>query len=135
MSIDVSLPTFALDCKDWLVTTEADGLLPDDIDGVPVLAVLSTAFAEDGSLHSASAVFSLGLMDDADLHQIADGIGNDVPAVYIHETDWINGHARFVVPSPDRELAVIAEFSSAANPAQDLVHRFHNLVSSFRWTI
>ena len=135
MSIDLSLPTFALDCQDWLVTTEADGLLPDDIDGVPVLAVLSTALVEDGDLQSASAVFSLGLMDDADLDQVAEAVGELVPAVYVHETDWPHGHARFVVPAPDRSLAVIAEFCSAPNPADDLIHRFHDLVSSFRWTI
>lgn len=135
MRIDLSLPTFALDCQDWLVTTEADGILPEDIDGIPVLAILSTALVEDGDLCSASAVFSLGLMDDEDLDLIADGADLTVPEVYVHETDWAHGHARFVVPAPDRSLAVIAEFSSAAAPSPDLVQRFHQLVSSFRWTI
>jgi hypothetical protein len=155
MSIDLSLPTFALDCRDWLVATEADGILPDDIDGVAVLAVLSTAVVDQGDLQSASAVFSLGLLDDepdefsqivgldhtlpAETDPAATDLTNtdrlaDEPDVYVHDADWAAGHARFVVPSPDGSLAVIAEFSSAPMPSPDLVERFHRLVDSFRWT-
>ena len=145
MSIDLSLPTFALDCRDWLVATEADGILPDDIGGVAVLAVLSTALVDAGELQSASAVFSLGLLDaaPAEFPQLVglatvppgDEAGTpDAPEVFVHDADWAAGHARFVVPSPDRSLAVIAEFSSSPMPSHDLVERFHRLVDSFRWT-
>ncbi len=145
MSIDLSLPTFALDCRDWLVATEGDGILPDDIGGVAVLAVLSTALVDAGELQSASAVFSLGLLDDepdefAQIVGIEDAARSDAselqdaPEVFVHDADWAAGHARFVVPSPDRSLAVIAEFSSSPLPSHDLVERFHRLVDSFRWT-
>ena len=157
MSIDLSLPTFALDCREWLVATEADGILPDDIGGVAVLAVLSTGIVAEGDLQSASAVFSLGLLDDEvdefdrivgaevvdgftdtvddlDITQKHDAATDQGPEVYVHDVDWAAGHARFVVPSPDGSLAVIAEFSSATMPSPELVDRFHRLVESFRWT-
>jgi hypothetical protein len=135
MSIDLSLPTFALDCQDWLVTSEVDSMLPEDVDEMPVLVVLSTALIGTTELESANAVFSLGLMDDTELDMMAQSSGHGVPSVYIHETDWADGHARMVIPTSDGYLAVIAEFSSAPDPSPKLVDRFHSLVSSFRWTV
>lgn len=135
MSIDLSLPTFALDCQNWLITSEADGGVLEDVDGGPVLAVLSTALIGNRDLESASAVFSLGLMDDTELDLLADSTGSGVPEVFIHETAWSEGHARFVIPTTDGYLAVLAEFSSEPNPSPELVERFHHLVSSFRWTV
>lgn len=137
MTIDLSLPAFALDCRDWLVADGGDEVLPEDIGGVPVLAVLSTALVVDDTLHSASAVLSLGLMeDDFDVFTLEPGIADSrsgVPDIHVLDTDWAAGHARFVLPAPDGELAVIAEFSSAPAPVPDLVERFRDLVSSFRW--
>lgn len=141
MSIDLSLPTFALDCQNWLIASEAvtsgaDGTLSEDIDGVPVLAVLSTALIGSSDIESASAVFSLGLMDsDVELELLADATAADAPEVYIHETAWAEGHARFVIPAADGYLAVIAEFCSDRDPSPELVDRFSTLVSSFRWNV
>lgn len=147
MSIDLSLPAFALDCRNWLVVDESDGLLPDDIDGVPLLAVLSTAVVDDDRLHSATAVLSLSLMDsdfddpdfdDSDLDLYGPGGsmqpgGFGIPDIHVLSTDWTDGHARFVLPAPGGGLAVVAEFSSGPDPLPDLVDRFRDLVSSFRW--
>lgn len=141
MSIDLSLPTFALDCQNWLITSEltsndADGAVAEDIDGVPVLAVLSTAVIGSSDLEAASAVFSLGLMDaDVELELLADTTAADAPEVYIHETAWAEGHARFVIPAADGYLAIIAEFCSDLDPSPELVDRFCALVSSFRWNV
>ncbi len=141
MSIDLSLPTFALDCQNWLITSElstsgADGVPSEDMDGIPVVAVLSTALIGTSDLESASAVFSLGLMDaDVDLEPLVDATAADAPEVYIHETAWAEGHARFVIPAADAYLAVIAEFCSDRNPSPELVDRFYALVSSFRWNV
>lgn len=135
MSIDLSLPTFALDCQNWLIRSEADSALSEEVDGLPVLAVLSTALIGHGDLESASAIFSLGLMDDTELDLITRSAGCDVPEVYVHETAWNDGHARFVIPTSDSELAVIAEFSSERDPSPELVERFRDLMSSFRWTV
>jgi len=131
VSIDLSLPAFALDCRQWLVANEADGVLPEDIGDVPVLAVLSTAVVAENVLHSASAVLSLGLMDD-DFGR-CDPAAAGVPYVHVLHADWAAGHARFALPAPDGELVVIAEFSSGPDPLPDLVERFRDLVASFRW--
>lgn len=135
MSIDLCLPTFALDCQNWLIRSAADGALSEEVDGVPVLAVLSTALIGDSDLESASAIFSLSLMDDTELDVLAHSTVSDGPQVYVHEMAWNDGHARFVIPTSDNELAVIAEFSSAPAPSPHLVERFHDLVTSFRWTV
>lgn len=136
MSIDLVLPAFALDCRQWLVANEADGALPGDIADGPVLAILSTAVVTGQSLQSASAVLSLGLMDDDfDVFpaEPATAAGPSVPDVHVLSADWAVGHACFVLPAPDGDLAVIAEFSSAPDPLSDLVERFRDLVASFRW--
>ena len=137
MSIDLSLPAFALDCTDWLVTDESDGVLPEDIDGVPLLAVLSTALVAGDALHSATAVLSLSLMDDGfdelDLGPAPVSDDPGVPDIHVLTTDWADGHARYVLPSPDGDLAIVAEFSSGPDPLPDLVDRFRDLVGSFRW--
>lgn len=136
MTTDLTLPAFALDCRDWLVVSEADGVLLEEIDGGPVLAMLSTAVVVDDELCSASAILSLGLLEDdfgdADLEPPVPGrVG--APDVHVIEMDWTAGHARFILPWPDGGLAVIADFSSGATPAPDLVERFRDLVMSFRW--
>ena len=130
MSVDLNLPTFGLDCREWLVATEADGLLVEPTDGAPVVAVLSTAVVEDGDLASAQAVFSLALMDE-DAGSVEGNASG--AAICVLEADWHAGYARFAVPAPDGALAIVAEFSSAPDPRRELVDRFYDLVTSFRW--
>ena len=61
---DLVLPAFAMDCRDWLVITPTQAGLPDEVAGAPLLAVLSTAVLGADSFRSASAVLTVGLLDD-----------------------------------------------------------------------
>jgi hypothetical protein len=138
MSVDLNLPTFGLDCREWLVATEAEGLLIEEADGAPVVAVLSTAVIEGDELSSAQAVFSLALVDEETLGAARTDADGDHPDVRGHDicvldADWPSGYARFAVPVPGGELAIVAEFSSAPDPGTELVNRFYDLVTSFRW--
>ena len=164
MSVDLNLPTFGLDCREWLVATEADGLLGDESDGAPVVAILSTAVIHGAELSSAQAVLSLALIDDYSLGdgfeleadgggqstngELVDPASNEVNCatrsgghmenwagqdICVLDVDWSAGYARFVVPAPGGELAVVAEFTSAPHPGRELVNRFYDLVTSFRW--
>jgi hypothetical protein len=139
MSVDLNLPTFGLDCREWLVATEAEGLLIEEADGAPVVAVLSTAVIEGDELSSAQAVFSLALVDEETLGAArttdSDGAHTDVRGhdICVLDADWHSGYARFAVPVPGGELAIVAEFSSAPDPGTELVNRFYDLVTSFRW--
>ena len=170
MTVDLNLPSFGLDCREWLVATEAEGLLVEESDAAPVVAVLSTAVIVGRELVSAQAVFSLALLDDDDAHddvQSADGshpeslradafpvtasaaehsADADVAGVdddgarwagqdiCVLEAQWSTGYARFAVPAPGGGLAIVAEFTSAPDPSQELIDRFYDLVTSFHWS-
>lgn len=183
MPVDLDLPGFSLDCRNWLVATEGGGLLVDDTDDGPVVAVLSTALVVDGALVSAQAVLTLALLDHTDTGDDACHDPRDVtpvdgraagfarppasgpqsaltevappgvvaPAgtevlgtdgdrttwasqdICVLDADWVIGYARVAVAAPGGELAVVAEFTSAPNPGSDLIDRFYDLVTSFRW--
>jgi hypothetical protein len=60
---DLVLPVFAMDCRDWLVTTPGESGLPDEIAGAPLLAVLSTVVVTDGEFRTAGGVLTVGLLD------------------------------------------------------------------------
>ncbi len=127
MSIDLTLPAFELDCRQWLVASAAEGDLGTESDGGPVLAVLSTAIVTERSLRSATVVLSIGLLDEP-AEETLDGAERCLSDVH-----WLDGHAQFVVPAPSGNLAVMAEFSSDPNPDPELVDRCYDLVESFRW--
>lgn len=164
MSVDLNLPSFGLDCRDWLVATEADGLLVEESDCAAVVAVLSTAVIRGAELASAQAVLSLALIDEASPTGAPgwagdNGLGGDqdepgfdtaggddayLPPnsrmehwagqdICVLEADWTAGYARFAVPAPGGELAIVAEFTSAPDPGPELVNRFYDLVTSFHW--
>jgi hypothetical protein len=148
MTVDLNLPAFGLDCREWLVATEAEGLVIEPTDGAPIVAVLSTAVVVGLDLMSARAVLSLALLDGEDPHDSdfsdADLLDADLDDDDVHhgvaaqdicvlEAQWSDGYARFAVPAPGGELAIVAEFSSAPNPSAELIDRFYDLVTSFRW--
>jgi hypothetical protein len=164
MTVDLNLPAFGLDCREWLVATEAEGLVVEQTDDAPIVAVLSTAVVVGHDLMSARAVLSLALLDGDDPHDTHfpdvdvldadrghEGRGSNDDAAHaaagrtdnheviaaqdicVLEAQWSDGYARFAVPAPGGELAIVAEFSSAPNPSAELVDRFYDLVTSFRW--
>ena len=174
MTVDLNLPTFGLDCREWLVATEAEGVLVEESETAPIVAVLSTAVVVGREL--VSAVFSLALLDDDGSHDgasasdahvtdahvtgaqvngahvtgahvtgahVADadvtGVDDDGGPwagqdICVLEAQWSSGYARFAVPAPGGGLAVVAEFTSAPEPAQELIDRFYDLVTSFHWS-
>jgi hypothetical protein len=143
MTVDLNLPAFGLDCREWLVATEAEGLLVEQTDGAPVVAVLSTAVVMGSELVSARAVLSLALLEDDEPHEVGrrderEGHGDvhddgGTQGICVLDAQWSDGYARFAVPAPGGELAVVAEFSSAPDPSPELIDRFYDLVTSFRW--
>ncbi|HEX2903795.1 MAG TPA: hypothetical protein VHO01_10115 [Jatrophihabitans sp.] len=125
----LQLPAFELDCRDWLISTPEDGSVPEEIGGAPVVAVLSTAVIGADDIVPASAVLSIGLLDEpVDCVQLA----ADSPVAELIDLDAEEGQARYVVPAPDGQLALLAEFSSGPG-CPDLLDRFAALMSSFRW--
>jgi hypothetical protein len=123
---ELTLPAFELDCRDWLVAEPAEAGLPEEVGGVPVLAVLSTAVIERDELYSVGAVLSLGLLDD-DGSEPADGISELV------DIDPDGRLMRYLVPAPDGRLALLAEFTVDIAAGAALRARVETLMASFRW--
>ncbi|MFL6163409.1 MAG: hypothetical protein ACJ74U_14420 [Jatrophihabitantaceae bacterium] len=125
----LELPAFELDCRDWLIATPGDGSVPEEIGGTPVVAVLSTAVIGEDDIVPASAILSVGLLDEpVDCAQL----DANSPVAELIDFDESIGAARYVVPAPDGKLALLAEFSAGCE-CQDLLARFDQLMASFRW--
>lgn len=127
---DLVLPSFEMDCRDWLVATPDATGIPDEVDGSPVLAVLSTAVIDADGLRPASGVLTVGLMDD-DVPAIT--LDANSPAAEIVEEDADADVLRFVLPAPTGPLALLAEFTLPGGHDRDVVDRVESLMRSFRW--
>jgi hypothetical protein len=128
---DLVLPAFEMDCRDWLVVTPAEAGLPDEIAGAPLLAVLSTVVLGDESFVPASGVRTVGLLDDDS--PAGRPLQPDCVAAELVDPEDSGGCVRYVLPAPDRRLALLAEFSMAEGADRDVVDRIESLMVSFRW--
>lgn len=127
---DLVLPAFAMDCRDWLVITPTQAGLPDEVAGAPLLAVLSTAVLGTDSFRSASAVLTVGLLDaDVETRPV---LGASVAAELV---DWDGSPdtRRYVLPTPDGQLALVAEFTTPDGADAEVLERVEALMASFRW--
>jgi hypothetical protein len=127
---DLVLPAFEMNCRDWLVLTPESAGLPDEVAGAPLLAVLSTAVIGDDDIKPASGVLTVGLMDsDVPLRPVAEG------AV---AGELVDGEAppdcvRYVLPTPEGHLALLAEFAMTDGADAEVEERIEALMASFRW--
>jgi hypothetical protein len=124
---ELTLPSFELDCRDWLVADPAESGLPEEVAGAPVLAVLSTAIVERGQLYSVGAVLSLGLFDNEGRAEAPDGIHQ------LDDADSDGRLVRYVVPAPGSQLGLLAEFTLDDFSGSELRARIEALMASFRW--
>jgi hypothetical protein len=127
---DLVLPAFEMDCREWLVVTPAEAGLPDEVAGAPLLAVLSTAVLDDDSFRAATGVLSVGLLD-GDLP--ARPIGSGSVAAELIEAGEPPESVRYVLPTPEGQLALLAEFSMPDGAEPAVVDRVQALMKSFRW--
>jgi len=127
---DLVLPSFAMDCRDWVVITPGQAGLPDEVAGSPLLAVLSTAVLGVDSFRSASAVLTVALLDsDIATRPVA----GSVVAAQLIDTEGPSDTLRYVLPTPDGQLALVAEFTTPDGADGEVVARIESLMASFRW--
>jgi hypothetical protein len=128
---DLVLPAFELDCREWMVVSPAEAGLPEDADGAPLLAVLSTMVIDD-DISEATGALTVGLLDERDeldCRPIAPGA---VAQELLDDDDA--GTRRYVMPSPnDSSLALVAEFVLPPESSAELGRRVEALMTSFRW--
>ena len=126
---DLVLPAFEMDCRDWLVATPAEAGLPDEIAGAPLLAVLSTVVLGTESFVPASGVITVGLLDD-ELPPSRPLSADSVAAELLDDDPEC---VRFLLPAPDLQLALLAEFTLPEGADPELLARVEALMLSFRW--
>jgi hypothetical protein len=119
-----------MDCRDWLVVTPTQAGLPDEVAGAPLLAVLSTVVLGEASFRSASAVLTVGLLD-SDIPTRAVAAGS--VAAELLDGDEPSDSRRYVLPTPDGQLALLAEFTAPDGADPEVVERIESLMASFRW--
>jgi hypothetical protein len=128
---DLVLPAFEMDCRDWMVVSPSEAGVPEDVQGAPVLAVLSTVVIED-DLREATGALTVGMIE----------VGEDLatravaPGAAAHELldeDTTPGTRRYVMPAPgNQRLALLAEFVMGEQDLE-LDRRVERLMVSFRW--
>jgi hypothetical protein len=132
MQGDVVLPAFEMDCRDWLVVTPDEAGIPEEVGGAPLLAVLSTAVIGTDDIASASAVLTVGLLDEDAPPAVPPVVGCVAAEVIEPEAD--ERSVRYLAPSPDGRLALLAEFNLDGDGGWEIRRRIEALMSSFRWT-
>jgi hypothetical protein len=128
---DLVLPSFEMDCRDWLVVTPQEAGLPDEIDGTPLLAMLSTVVIGSESFSPASGVLTVALVDD-ESPQSRPVPGSGVAAELVDPDAEAFG-MRYVLPTPNGRLALLAEFAMPEGRDPEVVERVEDLMRSFRW--
>ena len=128
---DLVLPAFEMDCRDWIVVSPDEVGLPEDVEGAPVLAALSTILVDGGELLETSAVLTVGLFDGVSEQLPTRLVAPGAVAQEVLLDDVVADATHYVMPAPGRRLAVLAEFAPAPHP--ELQERIEQLMVSFRW--
>lgn len=136
MSWDVVLPAFEMDCRDWLVMTPSPDGLPEEVGGAPLLAVLSTAVFDETSFRSASGVLTIGWLDDESRDRSRSDVAELLdPDGQVDGEPGVGWSMRYLVPSPDKQLGLLAEFALGERPDLEILRRVEALMASFRWAV
>lgn len=120
-----------MDCRDWLVYIPSQVGLPDELDGAPLLAALSTAVFSPEVFRSVSAVLTIGdAAEDIGTRPVA---GAHVAARVIETDRAAKTSVRYVLPTPNGQLALMAHFYTPDGADAEIIGRIETLMASFRW--
>ncbi len=131
MKGDTVLPAFELDCRDWVVVRPEEAGFPAEFDDAPMLAMLCSAIVDGEGLGSITAILTLGLVDADSPPAISAGAG--CVAAEILDLEPEVDTSRFLLPAPDGQLAVLAEFRVSGRVEAEAERRIDALMRSFRW--
>jgi hypothetical protein len=133
---DLVLPAFEMDCRDWMVVSPRDAGLPEEVADAPLLAVLSTVVIDD-DVREATGALTVGIIEDEEDLDVRP-VDPASPAQELLDQDQLPGTRRFVMPAPNRQLALLAEFvvqDDAGRSDVELELRVEKLMASFRWQL
>jgi len=133
---DLVLPAFEMDCRDWMVVSPRDAGLPEEVADAPLLAVLSTIVIDD-DVHEATGALTVGILDEPDELDVRP-VAPESPAQELVDEEQLPRTRRFVMPAPNQQLALLAEFVVQDEPSHsddELDERVEKLMASFRWQL
>jgi hypothetical protein len=128
---DLTLPSFEMDCRDWVVVTPDEAGIPDEVAGTPLLAMLSTVVLGTDRFTPASGVLTIGLLDEQSPASVPIDGGGVAAELVDAEPDEFG--MRFVLPTPSGRLALLAEFAMPEGRDPEIVERVEDLMRSFKW--
>ena len=128
---DLVLPSFEMDCRDWLVVTPDEAGLPSEVAGTPLLAMLSTVVIGADSFTPASGVITVALVDEESPESRPVPGGGVAAELVDPEADEFG--VRYVLPTPNGRLALLAEFAMPEGRDPEVAARVEDLMRSFRW--
>ena len=128
---DLVLPSFEMDCRDWIVLTPDGEGIPDEVAGTPLLAMLSTVVIGQERFTPASGVLTVAMVDP-EAPRARPVPGGRVAAELV-EPEGNEYGMRFVLPAPNGRLALLAEFALPEGRDPEVVARVEDLMRSFRW--
>ena len=128
---DLTLPSFEMDCRDWVVVTPDEAGIPDEVAGTPLLAMLSTVVIGADRFTPASGVLTIGLVDEDTPSAVPIDDGAVAAELVDDEPDEFG--MRFVLPAPSGRLALLAEFAMPEGRDPEVVERVEDLMRSFKW--
>ncbi len=128
---DLTLPSFEMDCRDWVVVTPDEAGIPDEVAGTPLLAMLSTVVIGADRFSPASGVLTIGLVDEDTPSAVPLDDGAVAAELIDDEADEFG--MRFVLPAPSGRLALLAEFAMPEGRDPEVVERVEDLMRSFKW--
>jgi hypothetical protein len=132
MSWDVVLPAFEMDCRDWLVGTPTTDGLPEEVGGRRWQCWRRLCSTKRP--FSRRAVFTIGWPMTS--HVNASGWRAELLDPDGQVDDEPDGSSmRYVVPSPDGQLGLLAEFTLWDRPDIEILSRVEALMASFRWAL
>jgi hypothetical protein len=119
-----------MDCRDWIVLKPEEVGMSDEVAGSPLLAVLSTVLL-GRDFEEASCVLTACLLDEdmPPMRQVKPG----AVAAELVDLEDSDEAVRYLLPTPDGELALLAEFAIAGGMSREMYERIEALMASFHW--
>jgi hypothetical protein len=87
------------------------------------------------AFQSASGVLTIGWLDDEPAGDTQAGVAELLDPDCLIDDESGGRLMRYLVPSPDRTLGLLAEFTLSDQPDLEILRRVETLMASFRWAL
>jgi len=90
---------------------------------------------DETNFQSASGVLTIGWLDDESRERSQAGVAELLDPDGQVDGEPEGSSMRYLVPSPDGQLGLLAEFTLGERPDIEILSRVEALMASFRWAV